>query len=207
MNRTDQTSKYAATRITSLKNTCSLQEMLTPAEIRSQRRIICNTQNTTSDLLPLRTPRKRSRRAVSSGRQERTRTTWTMTAILARCRIVSPRLPSGRALTRNRNKDSNRNRVLRQTPRNRSATDPLTSPSVRAATIAGALRPGRIVRATDFRTEVRDPIARSKSATTVIATIDTDATVVRGITGPTAILSRRVKPAPRRRRRPGFRPS
>ena len=29
----------------------------------------------------------------------------------------------------------------------------------------GALRPGRIVRATDFRTEVRDPIGRSKTAT------------------------------------------
>ena len=95
-----------------------------------------------------------------------------MTAILAGCRIVSPRLRSGRTLTSNRNKDFNRNRAPRRTPHNRLATDRLTSPSVRAAMIVGALRLGRIVRATDFRTEVRDRIARSKSAMRVIATID-----------------------------------
>jgi hypothetical protein len=67
------------------------------------------------------------------------------------------------------------------------------------------LRPGRIVRATDFRTEVRDPIALTKTATTRgIATIDRDATVVHGISGPIAILSRRVNLLQRRRRRRGF---
>ena len=71
---------------------------------------------------------------------------------------------------------------------------PLTSPNVRAATIGEALRPGRIVRATDFRTEVRDPIALTRTATRVTATIDTDATVARGISGPIAIPSQRVNP-------------
>ena len=39
------------------------------------------------------------------------------------------------------------------------------------------MRLGRIVRATDFRTEARDPIALTKTATRAIATTDTDATV------------------------------
>ena len=82
----------------SRKNTSSSQETLTRAEIRSRRRIICSTPNITSGLLPLRRPRRRSHRAVSSDRLERTRTTWKTTAILARCRIVSPRLRSGRTL-------------------------------------------------------------------------------------------------------------
>ena len=110
-------------------------------------------------------------------------------------------------LTRKRNKDFNRNQTLRLTPHNRLATDHLTSPSVRAATIGGALRLGRIVRATDFQTADRGPIGNSLIVTRVIATIATDAMVVRGISGPTAIPSRRVKPAQIRRRRPGFRPS
>ena len=155
----DQTSKYAAMRITSRKNISSSQETLTPAEIRSRRRIICSTPNITSDLLPLRRLHRRSHRAVSSGRLERMRTTWRTTAILARCRIVSPRPRSGRPLIRSRSRDFNLNRAPRRTPRSRSPTDRLTRPSVRAATIEEALRPGRIVRATDFRTEARDPIA------------------------------------------------
>jgi hypothetical protein len=202
-----QTSKYAATRITSQKNTSSLREMLTRAEIRSPRRIICSTPNITFGLLPLRKLHKRSRRAVSSGRPARTRMTWTTTAILTRCRIVSPRLRSGRTLTRSRNKDFNRNRALRRMRHNRLATGRLSSPSARAATIGGALRLGRIVRATDFRTEVRDPIALTKTATRAIATTDTHATVVHGISGPIAIPSRRVNPQQMRRRRRGFRPS
>jgi hypothetical protein len=83
--------------------------------------------------------------------------------------------------------------------------------SVRAATTGGALRPARIVRATDFRTEVRDPIALTKTApiatTRAIVTIDRDATVVHGIFGPIAILSRRVNLPQMRRRRRGFPPS
>jgi hypothetical protein len=71
------------------------------------------------------------------------------------------------------------------------------------------LRPGRIVkvRATGFRTEVRDPTALTKSAMRVIVTIDKDATVVPGISAPIAIPSRCVKPAQTRERRRGFRPS
>jgi hypothetical protein len=190
----DQTSKYAATRITSRKNISSLQEMLTQAEIRSRRRIICSTPNITFGLLRLRKLHKRSHRAVSSGRPARMRMTWTMTAILTRYRIASPRRRSGRTLTSSRNKDFNRNRASRPTPRSRSPTDLLMSPNVRAATIGEALRPGRIVKATDFRTEVRDPIALTKTATRVIATIDTDATVAHGISGPIAIPSQRVNP-------------
>ena len=123
-----------------------------------------------------------------------------MTAIY--CPIVSPRQPSGRPLSLSRNnKDSNRNRTLRRTLHNRSPTDRLTSPSVRAAAaIAGALRPGRTVRATDFRTEVRDPIALTKTATRAIATIEMDAMVARGISGPIAIPSSHAKPARMQRR-------
>ena len=110
-------------------------------------------------------------------------------------------------LTRKHNKDFNRNQTLRRTPHNRLATDRLTSPSARAATIGGALRLVRSVRATDFRTVVRAPIGNSLIVTRVIATIGKDAMVVRGISGPTAIPSRRVKPAQIRCRRPGFRPS
>ena len=95
----------------------------------------------------------------------------------------------------------------RRTLHNPSPKDRLTRASVRAAMIAAASRPGRIVRATDFRIEVRDRIARSRIATRVIATIDSDATVVRGISGPIAILSRRVTPPRMRRRRQAFRPS
>ena len=73
--------------------------------------------------------------------------------------------------------------------------------------IAGDLLPGRIVRATDFRTAVRDLIGNSRIVTKDIETIGRDATAVRGISGPIAILSRRGKPPLRRRRRPGFRPS
>ena len=109
-------------------------------------------------------------------------------------RFASPAERQNR-LSSSRSKDFNRNRAPRRTPRSRSPTDRLTRPSVRAATIEEALRPGRIVRATDFRTEVRDPIARSKTATRVIATIEMDATVVPGISGPIAILSRRVNAA------------
>jgi hypothetical protein len=203
----DQTSKYAATRITSRKNTSSLQEMLTQAEIRSQRRIICSTPNITFGLLPLRRLHKRWHRVVSSGRPARMRMTSKMTAILTRCRIASPRPRSGRTLTRSRNKDFNRNRALRRTPHNRLATGRLSSPSARAATIGGALRLGRIVRATDFRIEVRDPIALTKTATRAIATTDMDATVAHGISGRIAIPSRRVNPPQMRRRRRGFRPS
>ena len=72
--------------------------------------------------------------------------------------------------------------------------------------IGAALRLGRIVRATDFRIEVRDRIARSKSGMRVIATIDTSATIVHGISGPIAIPSRRARPARRRRRLQAFRP-
>ena len=99
--------------------------------------------------------------------------TWTMTAILTRCRIVSLRPRSGRLPFSSRSKDFNLNRrPLRRTPHSRSPTGRLTSPSARETT-AGALRPGRIVsRATDFRTEVRDPIALTKTATMGIATID-----------------------------------
>jgi hypothetical protein len=129
-----------------------------------------------------------------------------MTAILTRCQIASHRLRSGRTLTRSRNKDFNRNRAPRRTPHNRSATDRLTSPSARE-TIGEALRPGRIVRATDFRIEVRDPIALTKTATRAIATTDMDATVAHGISGRIAIPSRRVNPPQMRRRRRGFRPS
>ncbi len=49
----DQTSKYAATRITSRKNTSSSQEMPTQAEILLQRRITCSTPNITFGLSPL----------------------------------------------------------------------------------------------------------------------------------------------------------
>jgi hypothetical protein len=69
--------------------------------------------------------------------------------------------------------------------------------------IGAGLRPGRIVRATDFRTAVRDPIVRFKTAMRAIATIDMDATVAHEISGLTAILSRRAKPAQMRPRR-GF---
>src|ERR1700678_820342 len=129
-----------------------------------------------------------------------------MTAILTRCRIVSGRPPSGSPLTRSRNKDFNLNRALRRTPHSRLATDRLTSPSARETTV-GVLRPGRIVRATDFRTEVRDPIALTKTATRDIATIDTDATIAHGISGLIAIPSRRVNPPQMPRRRLGFLPS
>jgi hypothetical protein len=123
-------------------------------------------------------------------------TTWMMTAISADCRIVSRRPPSGSPLSRSRNnKDSNRNRALRRTLHNHSPTGSLLSPSVRAAAIAAALRPGRTVRATGFRTGARDPTARIKTAMRIIATTDKDATTVPGIFGLIAIPSRRVKPA------------
>ena len=114
-------------------------------------------------------------------------------------RFASP--AERQAAFRSRSQDFNLNRPLRRTPHSRSPTDRLTSPSARE-TIAEALRPGRIVRATDFRTEVRDPIALTRTATRGIATIDIGATVVRGISGPIAILSRRVNlPRTLRRRR------
>jgi hypothetical protein len=129
-----------------------------------------------------------------------------MTAISTRCRIVSLRPRSGKSLSSSRSKDFNLNRALRRTPHSRSPTDRLTSPSAKE-TIGEALRPGRTVRATDFRTEVPDPIALTKTATRAIATIEMDAMVARGISGPIAIPSRRVKPAQMPRRRPGFHPS
>ena len=92
-------------------------------------------------------------------------------------------------------------------PRNHSAIDRHTRPSARAAPIAGDLLLGRIVRATDFRTAVRGLIGNSRIVTKDIETIGRDATAVRGISGPIAILSRRGKPPLRRRRRLGFRPS
>ncbi len=122
-------------------------------------------------------------------------TEWTMTATLTRCPIVSPRPRSGRTPTsssRRRSRAFNRNRAPRQTLHSRSATDRLTSPSVKAAMIAAALRLGKIVRAIVFRIEGRDRIARSKIGTRVTATIDINATIVLGISGPIAILSRRV---------------
>ncbi len=203
-----RTSKYAATRITSRKNISSSPGTLTRAEIRSLRKIICNTPSITSDLLRRPKRRRRSHRVVSSGRPERAKaTTWKTMAISARCRIVSPRQRSGRTFTSSRNKDFNHNRTPRRTPHNRSARDRHTMPSARAAPIAGDLRPGRSVKATDFRIAVRDPIDNSLSETRVIATIGKGAMVVRGISGPTEILSRREKPAPRRQRRLGFPPS
>ncbi len=81
------------------------------------------------------------------------------------------------------------------------------------ASVRGASRPGRIVRTTDFRTEVLGQIARSKTATTkiattrVIVTIATDATVVlRDLPALSRSSGRRVKLAPmlRQRRPPGF---
>ena len=194
-------------RITSRKNTSSLQETPIQAEIRSQPRITCNTPNITSVSSPRLTLRRRLRRAVSNGRPGRTKTVWTMTANLTRCPIVSPRLQSGRTHTSSRNRAFNRNQTSRPTLRSPSATD-LTRPIVRAAMIAGALRLGRIVsKATDFRIEVRDRIARSRSAMRVTATIDRGATIVRGISGPTAIPSRPARRAQRRRRPRAFRPS
>ena len=68
------------------------------------------------------------------------------------------------------------------------------------------MRPGRIVRATDFKTEARDPIALTKTATRAIATIEMDAMVARGISGPIAIRSSRVN-LPQMLRRRGFPPS
>jgi hypothetical protein len=132
--------------------------------------------------------------------------TWRMTAISTRCRIASLRPRSGRPLIRNRSKDFNLNRALRRTPHSRSPTDRLTSQSARE-TIGEVLRPGRTVRATDFRTVVRDPIALTKTATRVIATIDMDAMVVPGISDPIAIPNPRVNPPQMLWRRPGFPPS
>ena len=131
--------------------------------------------------------------------------TWRMTAISTRCRIVSLRPRSGNPFIRSRSKDFNLNRPLRRTPHSRSPTDRLTSQSARE-TIGEALRPGRIVRATDFKTEARDPTALTKTATRAIATIEMDAMVARGISGPIAILSRRVN-LPQMLRRRGFPPS
>src|ERR1700733_5872311 len=141
-----RTSKYAETRIMSRKNISSSRETLTRVEIRSRRKIICNTRNITSDLLPLRRQHRRWRKAVSSGRPERAKATTSKTmAILAGCRIVPLRLRGGRMLTRKRNKDFNRNQTLRLTPHNRLATDLLTSPSARGGKNGGGvwLRRGR----------------------------------------------------------------
>ena len=128
-----------------------------------------------------------------------------MTAILTRCRIVLLRPQSGNPFFRSRSKDFNLNRPLRRTPHSRSPTDRLMSRSARE-TIGEALRPGRIVRATDFRIEARDRIALIKTATRAIETIEMDAMAARGISGPIAILSRRVNP-PQMLRRRGFPPS
>ena len=85
---------------------------------------------------------------------------------------------------------------------------PAYEPERQGETIEEALRPGRIVsRATDFRTEFRDPIALTRTATMGIATIDIGATVARAISGPIAILSSRVNPSRTLRRRQGFPPS
>jgi hypothetical protein len=78
--------------------------------------------------------------------------------------------------------------------------------------IGEALRRGRIVRATDFRTEARDPIVLTKTAKTattrVIGTIDTDGTIAPGISGPIAIPSRRANNLQQMLPlRPGFPPS
>jgi hypothetical protein len=112
---------------------------------------------------------------------------------------------SGNPFFRRSSKDFNLNRPRRRTPHSRSPTDRLTSRNARE-TIGEALRPGRIVRATDFRTEARDPIALIKTATRAIATIEMDAMVARGIFGPIAIPSRRVNPSRTLRRR-SFPPS
>ena len=107
-----------------------------------------------------------------------------------------------------RSQDFNLNRpLLRLTPHSRSPTGLLTSPSARE-TIEEALRPDRIVsRATNSRTEFRDPIALTRTATMGIATIDISATGARAISGPIAILSSRVNPSRTLRRRQGFPPS
>jgi hypothetical protein len=112
--------------------------------------------------------------------------------------LLRPR--SGNPFIRSRSKDFNLNRAPRRTPRSRSPTDRLTIPSARE-TIEEAFRPGRIVRATDFRTEVRDPIALTKTATRAIATIEMDAMVAPGISGLIAILSRPVNQPQMLRRR------
>jgi hypothetical protein len=192
-------------RITSRKNTSSLQETLTPAAIRSRRRITCNTPNITSDLLPLRKLHRRLPRAVSSAPPARMRTTSRMTAILTRCRIVLLRPRSGNPFFRRRSKGFNPNRPRRRMPHSRLPTGRLMSQSARE-TIGEALRPGRIVRATGFRTGARDPIALIKTAMRAIGTIETDAMVAHGISGPIAILSRRVN-LPQMLRRRGFPPS
>ena len=99
------------------RNISSSRETPTRGEIRSRRRIICSTPSITFDLLPLRRPRRRSHRAVNRDRPEKARaTTWKTMAISARCRIVSPRLRSGRSLISSRSKGFNRNRMWRRTP-------------------------------------------------------------------------------------------
>ena len=102
-------------------------------------------------------------------------------------------------LSSNRNKGFNRNRMRRRTRRNLMPSGRLTRASARARTIGRLLPIDRTGRATDFRNAVRDRTGRSPTGTKAIATIGTDATVVRGISGHTAILSpsRRGKLAPR----------
>ena len=138
----------------------------------------------------------RAERSAATARRGRG-TTWKMTAISAGCRIVSLRLRSGRTLTRSRSKDFNRNRALAERP---ATVRRETGVRARAS---GRQRSGRLCAPAGSsgqpisgpRSATRSPLPRPQIATRVIATIDTDATVVRGISGPIAILSRRVKPA------------
>ena len=120
--------------------------------------------------------------------------------------IVDPGPRRGKPLSSRRSKDFNRNHPQRRTRHSHSLRDRRMRASVRAATTGGDLRPGRIVRATDFRIEARDRIALIKTATRAIETIEMAAMAARGISGPIAILSRRVN-LPQMLRRRGFPPS
>ena len=105
-----------------------------------------------------------------------------MTAISARCRIASPRLPSeqGRLIS-SHNRDSRRSQAWRRMHHNRIPTELLMRASVRVRAIVAGLQIGKIGKAIAFPIVFRDQIAPSPSGLKVIGTIGKTAMVVRGI--------------------------
>ena len=186
----------------SQKNISSSRETRIPAEIRSRRRIICNTPNITSGL----SPTAQAAQALAQSGQQR---------------------PPGEGdddldddgdfggLSDRFASPAERQNVYQQ-PQQGFQPQPSAPPNAPQPFVdrpayegerqGGNDRGGFAPRqdrqgTTDFRTAVRDLIDNSRTATKDIGTIGRDAMAVRGISDPTAILSSRGKPAPRRRRR------
>jgi hypothetical protein len=130
-----------------------------------------------------------------------------MRAILARCRIASPRLQSGRRRISSRSRDFSRNRAWRRM-RPHTRRERPTRASAKVRTTARGSQIGRTGKATAFLTVFCGRTGPSLSEPKVTGTTGTVAMVVHGISARIAIPpSPREKAAPIARRRRAFRRS